>query len=740
MMLRLRFIGICHRCPCSWKYSVTGLFLSRWLHSSPPVDALHAKAFKNASLQTSNSAKFLLSLYAKSKNMVDAHKLFDEIPLKDTQSWTVLISGYARSGSSHMVFDLFRDMLAASACPNQYTLSSVFKCCSSGNNLRLGKGIHGWILRNGIDGDVVLENSMLDFYFKCRDFEYATRLFELMKERDIVSWNIMTGAYLRAGDVEKSLDMFRKLPFKDVVSWNTIIDGMMQCGYETHALDQLYYMVESGIELSAVTFSIALTLASSLSLSELGRQVHGRVLKFGINDDGFIRSSLVEMYCKCGRTDNASLILREVPLNFIRTQNSGMSCNEPVAEIVSWSSMISGYVSSGNYEDGIKYFKIMVHELVTVDILTVTSIISACANAGILEFGRQIHAYILKIGHRIDAYVGSSLIDMYSKCGSLNDAIVIFQQTNYPSVVLWTSMISGYALHGQGREAISIFKEMLNRGITPNEVTFLGVLNACSHSGLIEEGYRYFKMMKDVYFIDPGTEHFTCMVDLYGRAGRLVETKEFIFENGISHLSSVWKSFLSSCRLHKNADMGKWVSEILLKVAPYDEGTYILSSNMCADNRKWDEAARVRNLMHQRGVKKHPGQSWMQLKDQIHMFFMGDRSHAKHKEIYFYLDSLIGRLKEIGYSPDVEPVMQDVDKEQGEVLIGHHSEKLAVIFGIISTAPNTPIRIMKNLRICTDCHNFIKYTSRLLGREIVVRDIHRFHHFKHGYCSCGDYW
>ncbi|KAF7805270.1 putative pentatricopeptide repeat-containing protein [Senna tora] len=376
-------------------------------------------------------------------------------------------------------------MLAAAACPNQYTLSTVFKCCSLANNLRLGKGLHGWILRKGIDADVVLENSMLDLYFKCRDFKYANRFFELMKDRDVVSWNIMTGSYLRAGDVEKSLDIFKNLPFKDVVTWNTIIDGLMQCGYERYALEQLYYMVESRVELSAVTFSIALILASSLSLVELGRQVHGRVLKFGMNGDGYIRSSLIEMYCKCGRMDKASFIIREIPLNFLRTQNSGVSCNEPVSETVSWSSMVSGYVSNGNYVDALKSFKVMVRELVIVDILTITSIISACANIGILEFGR---------------------------------------------------------------------------------------------------------------------------------------------------------------------------------------------------------------------------------------------------------------LKEIGYSLDVELVTQDVDEEQGEVLIGHHSEKLAVVFGIINTGPNAPIRIMKNLRICTDCHNFIKYTSHLLQREITVRDIHRFHHFKHGSCSCGDYW
>ncbi|KAK7295181.1 hypothetical protein RJT34_18086 [Clitoria ternatea] len=689
---------------CSWKYayhhslvSVTNSQIattplpSPWRHScsslhstiskgSSPLAVLHAHFIKNGCLQTLNLANYLLTRYVKSTNLDHAHKLFDEILHKNTQTWTILISGFARAGSSEVVFNIFREMLAKGACPNQYTLSSVFKCCSADNHLQLGKGIHAWMLRNGVDADVVLGNSILDLYLKCRVFGYAERLFQLMNEVDVVSWNIMIGAYLRAGDVGKSIDMFRNMPYKDVVSWNTMIDGLMQCGYEKCALEQLYCMVEYGTEFSAVTFSIALILASSLPLMELGRQLHGKVLKFGFNGDGFIRSSLVEMYCKCGKMDKASIVLNDVPLDFLRKGNAGVICMEPKAGLVSWGSMVSGYIWNGKYEDGLKTFRLMVRKLVVVDIRTVTAVISACANAGILEFGRQIHAYIQKIGHRIDAYVGSSLIDMYSKSGSMDDAWMIFRQINEPNVVLWTSMISGCALHGQGREAIGLFEEMLHQGIIPNEVTFVGLLNACSHVGLLEEGCTYFRMMKDVYCINPGVEHYTSMVDLYGRAGRLIQTRNFIFENGISHLSSVWKSFLSSCRLHKNVEMGKWVSEMLLRVAPSDPGAYILLSNMCASNHGWDEAARVRSLMHQRGVRKQPGQSWIQLKDQIHTFVMGDRSHPQDQEIYSYLDTLIGKLKGIGYSLDVKLVMQDVEEEQGEVLLSHHSEKLAVVW------------------------------------------------------------
>ncbi|KAL5834379.1 hypothetical protein ACOSQ3_013958 [Xanthoceras sorbifolium] len=702
------------------------------------IKTLHANLIKNGSLlQNLQVGNRLLNLYVVYLNFNCAHKLFDEMLDRDVRTWTVLLSGSARVGSFSEALDCFRRMQNECVLPNKFTLSCVLKCCSGLYELRMGKGVHGWIVTSGIGLDVALENSILDLYVKCEAFDYAKKLFELMEDRDNVSWNIMVGAYLQIGEVERSLDLFERLPEKGVVSWNTIVDGLMKNGLQGTALELLYRMISSGHVFNKVTFCIAFNLASSLSNVELGRQIHGLVLTFGVQDDRFIRNSLIDMYCKCGEMEKAHVLFRKISGEFLRTRNSKISCE---AEIVSWSSMISGYVRNGEYEDAFKTFSSMVREQVWVSKFSLTSIVSACANAGILELGRQMHAYITKVGHKVDAHLSSSLIDMYAKCGSLDDAWIIFKQTDNPNVVQWTSMISGCALHGQGREAVRLFEYMMKKGVTPNEVTFIGVLTACSHAGMLEEGCDYFRLMEEAYGIMPRFEHFACMVDLYGRAGRLNEAKEFIYNNRLSHLSAVWRSLLSSCRLHKDFSTAKWVSEKLLQLEPFESGPYILLSNMFAAERKWEEAAKIRSLMQQRGVRKHPGQSWIQLKDLVHTFVAGDRSHPQVTEIYSYLDKLIGRLKEIGYSSDVEMVMQDVEEEQGEVLLGHHSEKLALVYGIISTPCGTPIRIMKNLRVCTDCHTFIKRTSQLLGREVIVRDIRRFHHFKHGRCSCGDYW
>ncbi|XP_023545881.1 putative pentatricopeptide repeat-containing protein At3g23330 [Cucurbita pepo subsp. pepo] len=700
-------------------------------------NTLHAMMVKNGSIF--ESRKFILSSYVKSEKLNDARKVFDEMPSRDVLTWTVLISGFARVNCSEMALQLFREMLVEGVCPNPFTLSTVLKLCSRVGDVKMGKGIHGWILRSGVNLDVVLENSMLDLYAKFDEFDYVKKLFDSMREKSTATYNILLGVHVRS-DVNKSLDLFRNLPCRDTASWNTVICGLMQGGYLNEALELLYEMVENEPEFNKVTSSIALSVVSSLLIFELGRQVHGRIVRCGFHNDGFVKSSLINMYIKCGNLEKASVIYSQMPSGFAKKQDFDIVCSDTMTEIVSRSSMVSGYVRNGKYEDAFKTFVSMVREQVLMDKFTIASVVSACSNAGVFELGRQIHAYIQKTGEQLDAHLTSSLIDMYAKGGSLDCARQIFEQTTYLNVVIWTSMITGCALHGQGKEAIRLFEKMRYEGMIPNEVTFLGVLAACSHAGLLEDGRLYFNMMKDVYAIKPKVEHFTCMVDLYGRAGRLNEVKKFIYENDLSHLNAVWKAFLSSCQLYKDIEMGNWVSERLFRLEPLDEGPYVLLSNMCSSNQKWEEAFRTRRSMQHRGISKTPGQSWIHVKNRVHSFVAGDRSHPQHAQIYEYLDKLIGRLKEIGYLFDVKLVMQDVEEEQGEVLLGWHSEKLAIAYGLISLGSSIPIRIMKNLRICTDCHNFMKLTSQLLCREIIARDIHRFHRFNSGHCSCGDYW
>ncbi|KAL3520535.1 hypothetical protein ACH5RR_018684 [Cinchona calisaya] len=576
-------------------------------------DVVHCKALKNGSSQYLNVGNSILDLYVKNHNLANAQKLFDEMPQRDVRSWTILISGFSRFGDYRTGFDCFAQMLNEGiVAPNGFTLSSVLKCCSGFyDGLRMGKAIHGWIFSNGIDLDVALENAILDLYVKCGAFDYAERFFDLMDDKDNFSWNIMMASSLSRGDIEKCLGYFRKLPDKVVSSWNTVIDGFSQRGCEGVALELLYDMVNCGTKFDKFTFSISLTLLASLRKLELGRQVHGQLMRVGMSEDAFARTSLVDMYCKCGKMENAKLIVQILHQGIMKSRHTKTPSDDLKAQYIMWSTIIAGYVQNGMLIDALQSLRFMVREEIRVNMVTLTSMVTASANAGLLEVGQQIHSRVLKSGHKPDVFFSSSMVDMYAKCGKLDDAWSFFIQAETRNIVLWTTMISACAIHGYGEKAVQLFDLMRNEGITPNEVTFVGVLTGCSHAGLIQEGCKYFRMMTEVYDIKPGAEHFTCMVDLYGRAGKLNEIKNFIFENDISQFSSVWTALLSACHLHKNIEMAKWVSDKLLELKPSEPGPYIILSNACSDNHIWDKAAALRGSMQKREVDKLPGQSWI---------------------------------------------------------------------------------------------------------------------------------
>lgn len=572
----------------------------------------HGKAIKNGSLQNLSSRNYILDIYVKYHDFVNAQKLFDEFPCRDVKSWTILISGFARFGYYPDGLSYFGKMLAEGrVVPNEYTFSSILKCCSGvTNGLQIGKAVYGWIIRNGINADVALQNAILDLYVKCGAFEYGERLFKSMDERNTVSWNIMMAANLKEGDMEKCLDFFLRLPVKDVSSWNTIIDGCLEHGFLADALDLLYEMVNSGLTFTKFTFSISLSLLSSLRRIDQGRQVHGQLLRAGFGDDAFVRTSLVDMYCKCGEMDKAEKMFKMV----YRAISREKYYDDLTTLSITWSTIISGYVQNGMLMEALESFKSMVREgIVEVNTVTLTTIVTASADAGFLELGQQIHSRILKSGCLPDVFLSSAMVDMYAKCGTLQGSLAFFTEAKTPNVVLWTTMISSLAIHGHGHEAVRLFQSMQREGVTPNEVTFVSVLTACSYSGMVKEGCEYFRMMKEVYGLKPGAEHLTCMVDLYGRAGQLDEIKNFVLENknSISHVSSVWTAFLSSCQLHKNFEMAKWVSEKLLELEPLEAAPYVLLSKTCSIYGTWEEGAKLRGLMQNRKVKKLPGQSWI---------------------------------------------------------------------------------------------------------------------------------
>ncbi|XP_020963113.1 putative pentatricopeptide repeat-containing protein At3g49142 isoform X2 [Arachis ipaensis] len=362
----------------------------------------------------------------------------------------------------------------------------------------------------------------------------------------------------------------------------------------------------------------------------------------------------------------------------------------------------------------------------------------------------MLHGALLKVRLDSNVFVGNGLIAMYGKCGCLLEARRALDEVPSRDVVSWNSMVAGYAQNMQFDDALEVCREMealkqkpdaemQNSGLSPDSIAFVAILSACSHSGLLDEGKIYFKQMTEKYNLTPRIEHFACYVDLLGRAGQVDEAYNFIKQMPVEPNERVWGALLSSCRVYSNMDIGLLAADNLLQLAPEQSGYYVLLSNIYAKAGRWKEVTAVRSLMKRRRIRKTPGISNVELNNQVHTFLAGDTLHPQSKEIYEELGVLVGKMKELGYVPETDSALHDVEEEDKECHLAVHSEKLAIVFALLNTQ-NSPIRITKNLRVCGDCHIAAKLISKIAGREIVVRDTNRFHHFKDGICSCGDYW
>lgn len=464
---------------------------------------------------------------------------------------------------------------------------------------------------------------------------------------------------------------------------------------------------------------------ADLSTLKLGRRVHSHALVCGYGLDSFVQSALVALYSKSGDLSAA----RKVFDNMLEKT------------VVAWNSMVSGYEQNGYLREAIEIFYRMRERGFEPDSTTFVSVLSACSQLGAVGLGCWVHDYVLNNGFDVNVVLGTSLINMYSRCGNVSKARKVFDSMNERNVIAWTAMISGYGMHGYGSEAVELFRQMKAQGPRPNNITFVAVLSACAHSGLVQEGRQAYKSMSQDYGFVPGVEHKVCMVDMLGRAGLLNEAYQFIKGTVDREITpAVWTAMLGACKMHKNFDLGVEVAEHLLAVEPENPGHYVMLSNIYAMAGRTDGVEMVRNLMIRKRLKKKVGYSTVEVDQKTHLFSMGDKSHPETSEIYQYLDDLMWLCRKAGYTPTPESVMHELEEEEREYALRYHSEKLAIAFGLLKTSHGTTIRIVKNLRICEDCHLAIKHISVVTDRVIIVRDRLRFHHFKDGKCSCLDYW
>ena len=410
----------------------------------------------------------------------------------------------------------------------------------------------------------------------------------------------------------------------------------------------------------------------------------------------------------------------------------------PEKDLVSCNAMISGCVHNQQPLQALSLFARMQVEEFRPNRVTIVSVLSACASLGALDAGKWVHIYVNKNKFRLDPFLGSGLIDMYAKCGIVEFALDVFESVKEKNTCTWNAMINGLALNGHAEKALDVFGRMQHeRNVRPDEVTFVGVLMACSHGGLLEEGRRHFYHTSEKYGVSLILEHYACMVDLLCRCGLLKEAEDIISRMPMKPDVVVWRALLGGCKVHKNV---KLAEKIVSEMEARESGDYVLLSNLYASVGKWKEVEKVRRIMKDKGIEKTPGCSSIEISNTIHEFISGDKSHPRYSDISAELEELGKRMNKEGYRAETTEVLYDIDEEEKEHALGHHSEKLAIGFGLISTAPGTTLRIVKNLRVCTDCHIATKLISKICKREIVVRDRVRFHHFKDGVCSCNDFW
>lgn len=549
-------------------------------------------------------ANTLISMYSKCGNLFYARKLFNTMPRTDTVTWNGLIAGYVQNGLTDEAVPLFKAMISTGVKPDSITFASFLPSVLESGNLKHCKEIHSYIVRHRVPFDVYLKSALVDVYFK-------------------------------GGDVEMARKIFQQNTLVDVAVCTAMISGYVLNGLNIEAINIFRWLVQEGMVPNCLTMASVLPACAALASLKLGKELHGDILKKGLENVCQVGSAITDMYAKCGRLDLAYKFFRRMPER----------------DSICWNSMIVSFSQNGKPEMAVDLFRQMGVSGTKFDCVSLSAALSACANLPALYHGKELHGFVVRNTFGSDTFVASALIDMYSKCGKLALARCVFDLMDWKNEVSWNSIIAAYGNHGCPRECLDLFHEMLEAGIHPDHVTFLVIISACGHAGLVDEGMYYFRCMTEEYGICARMEHYACMVDLYGRAGRLCEAFDTIKSMPFTPDAGVWGTLLGACRIHGNVELAKLASTHLLELDPKNSGYYVLLSNVHAGAGEWSSVLKIRSLMKEKGVQKIPGYSWIDVNGGTHMFSAADGSHPQSVEIYLILKSLLLELRKQGYVP-----------------------------------------------------------------------------------------
>ncbi|KAK8938211.1 Pentatricopeptide repeat-containing protein [Platanthera guangdongensis] len=630
----------------------------------------------------------LINMYSKCGRTDLARPVFDEMPHRNLVSWTALLTGYSQSGQHRQCFHLFSSMLAHHI-PNDYGIVAVLSSSAAARHPHHGKQAHALASKISLDANVFVGNSLIAMYSSCDGLGDDGRL------------------------------VFETMPFRNVITWNSMIAGFSHAGKSHLSLDLFARMRRSSAEFDKAT--LISIISSSCNIQQCS-QLHSLCIKSFFDSETVVATALLKAYTS---------------FNADFRDCSNVFSTIADHDIVSWTGIIAAYCEQ-NPTEALSMFCRLRREGFQPDRHTLSAAVKACSGFANEKQCMSVNSLILKSGYANETVVCNALIHAYSRCGNYEFAARTFEQMDIRDQISWNSIIKSHAAHGKGKEALKAFELM---DFPPDSATFVGVLTACGHCGYVNEGRRIFNEMLEVYRIAPQRDHYACMVDILGRAGEVSEAEVLINRMPMEPDHVVWSALLGACRKHGESEIGKKAAKRLMELEPRNSVGYVMMSNMYCATRRFDEAAFVRKGMRECGVKKEPGLSWIEVRDHVHEFSVGGHRHPHREEIVVELRRLVVELKEMGYVADTRLVLHEICEEHKEEQLLHHSEKLALVFGLMNASSTwASLKIMKNIRICEDCHIFIKLASRCTERGIVVRDSSRFHHFRDGTCSCGDYW
>ncbi|KAL3502569.1 hypothetical protein ACH5RR_037018 [Cinchona calisaya] len=649
----------------------------------------------------------LINMYAKCGDLCTAHKIFDEMPEKNVVTWTSLISGYSQHGKVDECFSMFSDLLSYYR-PNDFAYTSVLSICDGYR----GRQVHAVIIKSGFSACVFVANALISMYWKSREMGFC-RIYNRNK-------------------IEEAWRVFSEMEFRNLVTWNSMIAGFQMWGQCSKAINFFTSMCRDGVGFDRATLVCVLSAFSEsdevvyFSSLKCCFQIHGVVIKAGYKLDVAVVTALLNTYSSLGGEVGDCYKL------FLDTNG----CRD----VVLWTGIITAFADR-NPEEALLLFNLLRRQGLTPDCYAFSIVLKACGGLVNDKHALSVYCLVIKAGFTNTVVLQNASIHAFARCGSVARAMVIFDEMSIRDVVSWNSIIKAYALHGQGKQALNLFKQM---DVEPDATTFVALLSACSHSGMVNEGNEIFYTMSERYGVVPQLDHYACMVDILGRAGQLLEAVKIIRKMPVEPDYVVWSALLGACRKHGETQLANFAVSKLRELDPENSLGYVIMSNIYCSTGSFDEAGLMRKKMKVLRIQKEPGLSWTGIGNHVHEFVSGGGGHPQRDTIRTNTKELVGKLKKLGYVPETSLAMRDIEEEHKEEELYYHSEKLALVFALMTASDlnchSGAVSIVKNIRICLDCHNFMKLASDLIQREIVVRDSNRFHNFTKGFCSCNDYW